>query len=234
MAILTEETSAAKSRILTEGMPPKGTHIAVCIENEDFMNYQRFKYQSNELETVNLTRFYFAFIKADKRYIVRTRLYKISLHEKSALLPFLSAWTGEPPPPGFDTRSLIGRAAQVTIAHTASPGNGKIYANISAIAPLMEGLEDKVPDPKTFAAFLGPYAPLPPARMEPGVSAVPVPVGPSGMPLPFTSSSQVALPGASGMPKQNVSMDDLAGPAPASIRQRLAPVSLDDIDEIPF
>ena len=217
MAILTEETSTAKSRILTDGMPPKGTHIAVCIENEDFMEYQRFKYQSNELEIVNLTRFYFAFIKADKRYIVRTRLYKISLHEKSALLPFLSAWTGEPPPAGFDTRSLIGRAAQVTIAHTASPGNGKIYANISAIAPLMEGLEDKVPDPKTFAAFLGPYAPLPPARMDAGVvSVAPAPAG------------------ASGMPRQSVSMDDLAGPAPASIRQRLAPVALDDIDEIPF
>ena len=217
MAILTQTESTPKNRILTEGMAPKGVHVAVCIEVEDHIGAKRIKYgTANEIETVDLTRFYFAFIKAEQPYIVRTRLMKISMHEKATLLAFLAPWLGEIPKAGFDTASLKGMAAQITISHTAAPGNGKVFANIAAISPLMEGLEDKVPNPKAFAKYLGEFQPLPPPRID-FVETAPTAPRPAG---------------PSGMPKQSVSMDDLAGSAPSPFARRAHTV--DDDDEIPL
>jgi hypothetical protein len=39
--------------------PPKGTYLAVCLDVLDQYNVERKKYQSEETEIVNLTRFVF-------------------------------------------------------------------------------------------------------------------------------------------------------------------------------
>jgi hypothetical protein len=60
-----------------------------------------------------------------------------SYHENSALRPFLRKWMGRELSPDeikdFDTESLLGRAAHITVIHEHS--DGEIYANIALIQP---------------------------------------------------------------------------------------------------
>ena len=80
---------------------------------------------------------------------------KISGHEKSALVQFVRQWLGDAPPTGFDTDTLKGAGAQITVALQMA-GNGKTYANIASIGPVMEGLEKSVPDADRFMQYLEP------------------------------------------------------------------------------
>lgn len=157
MAILKAETSSGGGRrILVEGLPPKGTFLATCIEIEEQMQVERKKFESTETEIVDLIIFYFGFRTKDAQLrIVRSKPMKISGHEKSALMKFISTWLGEKPKSGFDTAELFGKGAQLTIAHAESL-NGKTYANISSISPIMEGLEGNLPKVESFKGLLAP------------------------------------------------------------------------------
>ena len=60
-----------------------------------------------------------------------------SYHENAALRPFLKKWMGRElsadEVKDFDTESLLGRPAQLTVIHEHS--NGEVYANIALIQP---------------------------------------------------------------------------------------------------
>jgi hypothetical protein len=156
MAVLTLKKTQNESRILSEALVPKGTHIAVCIDVEDQFGVERFKYGSEtEKELVDLTIFYFGIKKGPDMYVIRSKGFKLSLHEKSALFQFLKGWNNEVPKPGFDTLSMVGHPAQISIEHGMS-NKGRTYANISSISPIMEGLEKMVPKAKEFAKLLKP------------------------------------------------------------------------------
>ena len=109
MAIL--EAPKSSSRIRIEGLVPKGTYIATCIAIEDQFGVQRAKYDDpTTLETVNLTSFYFGLKnKQGEMFLIRSKPFKMSLHEKSALFQFLKSWTAEPPRPGFDTETMVSK-----------------------------------------------------------------------------------------------------------------------------
>lgn len=67
------------------------------------------------------------------------RRFTLSLHEHSALRPFLESWRGKRFTPeelkAFDLEKLIGANAQLQILH--EPNNqGIVYANVKAIMPL--------------------------------------------------------------------------------------------------
>ena len=158
MAILKQETGTGGGgrRILVEEMAPKGTFLATCIEVEERYGVERRKFESEETEVVDLTTFYFGFrAKEGGLRIVRSKPMKISGHEKSALVKFVTTWLGEAPKTGFDTTSLFGKGAQLTVTHTIA-ANGKTYANISAIAPVMEGLEKNLVGVSSFKGLLAP------------------------------------------------------------------------------
>ena len=87
--------------------------------------------------------------------MIRSKPFKLSLHEKSALFQFLKQWCNEPPKAGFDTVAMTNQPAQITVEHSMS-AKGRIYANISSISPIMEGLEKMVPKPKEFVGLLKP------------------------------------------------------------------------------
>jgi len=126
--------------------PPKGIYLGICLDVVDQFNVTRKKYQSEEEETVNLTRFVFGLKGKDgKTYKLATREMKISGHEKSTLVNFITAWTGDPPHAGFDTASLKGASAQISVVV-----NDKGYSNIGTIGPVMEELAGKVPAASEF------------------------------------------------------------------------------------
>lgn len=159
MAILTQQTgnsSGGGRRILVEEMPPKGTFLATCIDVEEQHQVERKKFESTETEIVDLIIFYFGFrTKEGALRIVRSKPMKISGHEKSALVKFITTWLGEKPSAGFDTAELYGKGAQLTVTHDQAM-NGKTYANISAISPIMEGLEGNLQKVDAFKGLLAP------------------------------------------------------------------------------
>lgn len=159
MAVLTQQKTQNESRIQSEALVPKGSHVAICIDVEDQFGVERLKYGSEtEKEIVDLTIFYFGLKKGPDSFVIRSKGFKLSLHEKSALFQFLKSWRNESPLAGFDTVSMIGQPAQITVEHGMS-NKGRTYANISSISPLMEGLEKMVPKAKEFAKLLKPQEP---------------------------------------------------------------------------
>jgi hypothetical protein len=135
--------------------PPAGTYLAVCVDVIDLYGVERKKYQSEETELQDVTRFVFGVkTKGGQLHKIATREFKISGSPKSNLTKFIKAWTGENPKAGADTADLKGRGAQITVA-AEEARNGKTYNNISGIAPVMDGLEDKVPPVNSFANIGG-------------------------------------------------------------------------------
>jgi len=126
---------------------PQGAYIAVCLGAKDTFKVERKKFQSEETEIVDLTQFGFGVIKDGKKYVVATRRMKISGHEKSTLVGFLTAW-GLDPFDGDYTQTAKGRPAQIKVVHEER--SGKVYANITTCEELMEGLEGKVPALNAF------------------------------------------------------------------------------------
>jgi hypothetical protein len=75
---------------------------------------------------------------------------KISNHENSALRAFLVSWLGEAPKSGFDTASLKGKGAQLTLVEDQK--GDKTYINIGTCTEVMEELLNKVPKVEDFGA----------------------------------------------------------------------------------
>lgn len=157
MAVLKEPKPS--SRIKVEGLPAKGTHVATCIDVEDAFNVVRPTFDDpSKLETVDLTTFYFGFrTKGGELNVIKSKGFKLSLHEKSALFKFLKSWNAEAPRAGFDTATMKGQGAQITVEHGVS-SKGRTFANIVSVTPVMEGLEKLVLPVATYEALLEPQA----------------------------------------------------------------------------
>ncbi len=136
MAII--PTSQSKNRELA----PQGTFVATCVDIEDQNGVVRQKFQSDEMEKVDLTTFLFTFRdKAGNQHEILSKTFRVSNHEKSALYAFLKAWTGYPPNAGFDCSELMGATALITVAHVPSKVNpDRLFANIAAISPVPDDL----------------------------------------------------------------------------------------------
>lgn len=80
--------------------------------------------------------------KGEQPYVIERQFTK-SLHEKSALLPFLNNWRGKALTPddcqSFDLSKLLEAECMLSIVHN-SVGD-KTYANIGGISTLPKGLE---------------------------------------------------------------------------------------------
>lgn len=78
------------------------------------------------------------------RFCVWSSGFTVSLNEKASLRKFLKSWLGRDLTAAeqkeFDTESLIGRPAHVTIVHNDAQ-DGRVFANIALIRP------DKSPSP---------------------------------------------------------------------------------------
>ena len=76
-----------------------------------------------------------------KPFLVFSRSFTPSLHEKAALRAFLKQWFGRDLTTAeqneFDTEALIGRPARVSVVHNEY--NGQTYANIGLIRPDKSG-----------------------------------------------------------------------------------------------
>jgi len=151
MAKIPENKTSARSNLGEP--PPKGIHIAVCIDVVDEYNVTRKKFQSEETEVVNLTWFIFGVKCKDgsfRKVQTNNMGMKISNDERSKLRKFLTTWLGEAPKPGFDTASLIGKPAQLTLVENVK--GDKTYIDIQTASEVMDELLPKVPKVSDFGS----------------------------------------------------------------------------------
>jgi len=128
-------------------LAPQGQTFAVCLAVKDSMNIQRPSYEDPSIiETKNFCRFLFGLTDGT---MIQTGEMVISLHEKSKLFKTLTSWNGTMPFSGFDTETMVGKGATLNIINKVSQ-KGREYADISAIMPVMAGMENQIPDKSRF------------------------------------------------------------------------------------
>jgi len=139
-------------------LAPAGQTFAVCLAVKDSMQIQRPSYEDpSVIETKNFTRFLFGLSDGT---MIQTGEMTISLNEKSKLFKTLTSWNGTMPFGGFDTESMVGKGATLNIMHKTSKKNRE-YADITAIMPVMAGMEAQIPDRSRFVIPTGDEAPAP-------------------------------------------------------------------------
>ena len=120
------------------------------------MSIQRPSYDDPSIiETKNFTRFLFGLTDGT---MIQTGEMTISLNEKSKLFKTLTSWNGTMPFGGFDTESMVGKGATLNIIQKTSQ-KGREYADITAIMPVMAGMEAQVPDRARFVIPSGDESP---------------------------------------------------------------------------
>lgn len=129
------------------------------------MNIQRPKFEDpTVMETKNFTRFLFGLPDGS---LIQTGEMTISLNEKSKLFKTLTSWNGTMPFSGFDTETMCGKGATLNIIHKTSQ-KGREYADISAIMPVMQGMENQIPDRSRFV--------IPSSEIQNDITLQPAPV----------------------------------------------------------
>jgi hypothetical protein len=124
--------------------PSEGAHDGVCcdvidlgIVTTEFGEKRKCRIVFELLET-----------KPDGDPQTVQQTFNVSLHAKSTLGKFLTAWRGAPISEGeeIDLRSFVGKSASLFVTHEES--DGKIFANIRAVSK-----------PKTKSELSGKYDP---------------------------------------------------------------------------
>ena len=176
-------------------LAPAGQTFAVCLAVKDSLQIQRPSYEDPSIiETKNFTRFLFGLSDGT---MIQTGEMTISLNEKSKLFKTLTSWNGTMPFSGFDTETMVGKGATLNIIHKTSQ-KGREYADISAIMPVMQGMENQIPDRSRFVIPSGDEAPAP-VQNAPVVQPVqpmqaPIQQVPQSQPMQATTQVTVDQP----------------------------------------
>lgn len=175
MAILTQSSKfnhpfAAQ---LGETLPPVGTYVATVLDVKDVFGIVRPKFQSQEMETVDLTAFLFGFRDSQGNpHRVASRQMRISGNEKSALFKFLTSLLGREPEYGWDYITLKGHKCTLSVQHTRKRDGSGVFASIASVGPLLANPQPAPQPPQ-------PQAPVAPVRAAtPTPAPQPVPTAP--------------------------------------------------------
>jgi len=180
----------------------------VCLDIKDTLGHTRPVFDDpTRTEVVDLTRFLFGLPDGG---MVQTKEMKISGHEKSALMGFLTGWLGSAPPldGSFDVASMKGRGAQITIAHKTSQ-KGRTYADVVGISPVMEQLAAQVPQAANFTVPVS-ASPSAPAPASPPAQHTPSPTGAVSF-QPQPTNSQPVQPAQPVQPSPQVDTQQTLG-----------------------
>jgi hypothetical protein len=144
MAVLQQSTGNGRGMRLFElawdSPPPEGTFPAKIIDICDKYGVERKKFESEEIEKVDLTAFLFGFRDEDGHpHKIDSKCMKISGNEKSALYAFLKSILGKAPAMGWDYCELKGRAVLLTVEHQPRRDGDGVFAAIAAVSPLPKG-----------------------------------------------------------------------------------------------
>ena len=106
---------------------------------------------NGESKTLHKVRFGFEFPEEKKVFkeengeqpYFLSKEYTLSMHEKATLRAHLSQWRGkaftDEEAKKFDITKLLGVPCTINVVHKTGKANGKTYAEIGSISPLMKG-----------------------------------------------------------------------------------------------
>ena len=180
MAVLTQNVQTTTSGFEIDTLAPGGDYVATCLDIRDEFGVPRRKYQSEEMEDQDVTRFLFGFKGTDGQlYKVSSWEMKISGSPKSKLFGFLSQWMDKAPDMGWDYCSLIGSGAVIKVEQKTS-ATGKQYAIVAGIGPVKTSLADYSSQVIAKEQFgVTPSAPAAPATpTAPTLASSPAPLNP--------------------------------------------------------
>ncbi len=127
---------------------PSGNHVATCYQVIDLGTVEgQWEGQPNfkrkirlSFELPNELRVFSE--EKGKQPLVKHRDFTFSMHENSVLRPFIQSWLGKTMSDDearkFDFSSLCGMSGLLNIIHANK--DGKTYANISTMTPLISGM----------------------------------------------------------------------------------------------
>jgi len=142
MAILQQPVSRTNpfAQQIGDALAPAGTFIATVLDIRDEFGVTRQKFQSTEMEKVDLTCFLFGFRDTQSNpHRVASKQMKISGNEKSALFGFLKSLLGRAPTFGWDYCSLKGAKCLLTVEHVQRRDGSGVFAAIAALSPVPAG-----------------------------------------------------------------------------------------------
>ena len=134
------------SELIGDDLAPAGTYVATVIDVRDEFGVQRQKFQSTEIEAVDLTTFLFGFRDAQGyEHRVASRRMKISGNEKAALFAFLKCLLGRAPQYGWDYMAVKGAQCLLTVEHVTKRDGTGVFAAIAALSPVLAGFVQSAP-----------------------------------------------------------------------------------------
>jgi len=185
MAVLQQPVVSGNvfAELIGDDLAPAGTYVATVIDVRDEFGVTRQKFQSQEMETVDLTTFLFGFRDAQGyEHRVASRRMKISGNEKSTLFTFLKCLLGRAPQYGWDYMAVKGAQCLLTVEHVTKRDGTGVFAGIAALSPVPAGFAGMVGQASGASgqATIG-------AAVAPRPAAVaPVTAGPAAPPYPTT------------------------------------------------
>ena len=139
MAVLEQPVNNSNpvADIIGDDLAPAGTYVATILDIKDEFGIQRQKYQSTEMETVDLTTFLLGFRDAQgEAHRVSSKRMKISGNEKSTLFGFLKSLQGHAPQYGWDYCTLKGQQCLLTVEHIQRRDGAGVFAAIATLSPV--------------------------------------------------------------------------------------------------
>ena len=182
MAVLQQPVVSGNvfAELIGDDLAPAGTYVATVIDIRDEFSVQRQKFQSTEIETVDLTCFLFGFRdQQGYEHRVASRRMKISGNEKAALFAFLKCLLGRAPQYGWDYLAVKGAQCLLTVEHVTKRDGTGVFAAIAALSPVPAGFGQPFGGAQGGAA---PQAAPAPAPMTAGPAAPPYPLRPAAVP----------------------------------------------------
>ena len=180
-----------------KAVAPQGQYAAICLSIDDLFGVERRKFQSEEKEIKDVTRFLFGCVDpGGTPYLVQTYEFAISGAPGANLMKFLTNWLGQSPQYEWDYCEMLGIGALLSVAPKTSKGEPPIiYPTITGIAPLPQVMIPNMPSAATFAPLIAAAK-----RAEGGDTPSGASVAPS---LPSTSpQGSPALPAPPAPPVQ--------------------------------
>jgi hypothetical protein len=179
MAILVPSTNQNHpfAQQLGDQPAPVGTFVATILAVKDELGVRRQKFESSEMETVNMTCFLFGFRDTKGlAHKVASRQMRISGNEKSALFGFLKNLLGRAPAFGWDYCQLKGEKCLLTVEHVERRDGSGVFAAVTSLSPLPAGMDRS--SPQTTQAQARPQPDddavvTPPVQTRASTSAVP-------------------------------------------------------------
>lgn len=158
--------------VIGDAMAPAGTFIATVLDVKDEFGVVRQKFQSTEMETVDLTCFLFGFRDtAGQPHRVASKRMRISGNEKATLFGFLKSLLGKAPQYGWDYCAVKGAKCLLTVEHVQRRDGVGVFSAIAALSPVPAGFGavpvavPEVRGQRTEVGFVQVAAPLPPVAV---------------------------------------------------------------------